>query len=544
MEKKQPELQLYFKLPNPGLRAYFQHTVSGNQDDYRPPFWKGKSREEVLSMWQKVFDTLGVKEKHPTLYEYEMEMKSKVGPMSIQLPLKDRLDSVEAYFTGVEGDPAPIPQEAIDQTIDFFGKIKGIRLKSKPNVAKDMRLSTNSGNPWFTKRRRVIEECLKSTISVEDGVVWMNVDGKRYQCAAILGWRGQEGGIHDDDVKQRVIWMMSVLLNLYELQFYQPAITAVQQHKLIPAYVSMECVDEEVTKLFDTKGADDVVICTDFSKFDQHFNQAMQDAALSIERSLATNDADTQWWMDNIYPAKFNLPIICSEDIAYYGHHGMGSGSGGTNFDECMAHKALQFDACNKAKTTLNPHSMAYGDDGVLSAPGLTVEDVIQAYTSHGMEMNPDKQYVSKHDCVVLRRWHSTNYRQNGIMVGVYSTFRALGRLLAQERFYDPEEWGPRQVILRAWSILENCKYSPYFEQFVDFVIGGDKYSLGLGITGFMQDITKIARKSIDQLPDFLGYTKTNMVGDPVKGIQDWRIYKYLMSKGGIRNDSRKNLQV
>lgn len=529
MEKKQPELSLYFKLPNPGLRAYFQRTVVGNQDDYRPPFWKGKSREEVLAAWQQVFDTLGVKEKHPSLYAYEMEMKGKVGPMSIQLPLEERLDSIEAYFKGVEGNHDPIPQEAIDATIRFFGKAKGIRLRSKTNTAANMRLSTNSGNPWFTRRRRVIEECIQSSIIMDaDGVVWGVIDGKRYQLCAILGWRGQEGGIHDDDVKQRVIWMMSVLLNLYELQFYQPAVEAMQKNSLIPAYVSMDAVDQSVTKLFDTKGADDDVICTDFSKFDQHFNSVMQEASKSILMGLATMDSDMEWWFDNIYPAKFSIPIICSEQVAYYGSHGMGSGSGGTNFDECMAHKALQFDACQKAGTVLNPHSMAYGDDGILTAPGLSVDQVIQAYESHGMEMNPEKQYVSKHDCVVLRRWHSDNFRdENGIMVGVYSTFRALGRLLAQERFYDPEEWGPNQVTLRAWSILENCNHSPYFEQFVQFCMKGDRYRLGLDLPGFMSNITKIAEESIEQLPDFLGYTKTQQK-DSTGGIKGWRIYKYL----------------
>lgn len=535
MEKKQPDLSNFFKLPNPGLRAYFQRTDQGNQDDYRPPFWKGQSREEVLARWQKVFDGLGVKEKWPSLYDYEMEMKAKVGPMSLQLPLKDRLESIEAYFTGVEGKHDPIPQEAIDATISFFGGAKGIRLRSLKNTANKMRLSTNSGNPWFTKRRRVIDEAISSQIICENGKWYGLLGDERFELAAILGWRGQEGGIHEDDVKQRVIWMMSVLLNIHELSFYQPAIEAIQKRRLIPAYVSMDEVDRRVTALFDTKGASDVVICTDFSKFDQHFNREMQDAALKVLQGLA--GSGTEEWFNTVYPAKFNIPLICSENLMYEGFHGMGSGSGGTNFDECMAHKALQFDACQRLGTHLNPNSMAYGDDGVLSAPNLKVEDVIRAYTSHGMEMNLEKQYVSTQDCVVLRRWHHINYRIGGTMVGVYPTFRALGRLLAQERFYDPEEWGPEQVTLRAWSILENCNYSPYFEEFVQFVMKGDKYRLGLDLPGFMDHLESIVKRSIDKLPDFLGYTKTmqkssqEMVsGYSAKGIKSWRIYKYLKS--------------
>jgi hypothetical protein len=247
----------------------------------------------------------------------------------------------------------------------------------------------------------------------------------------------------------------------------------------------MDRVDQEVTALFDTKGSDDVVVCTDFTKFDQHFNQHLQDAAKQVIASLLTNDPNQSKyakdaWLARVFPIKFNIPLMCSENLMYKGQHGMGSGSGGTNFDECMAHKCLQFEAAQDAHQVLNPHSMAYGDDGILTYPGITAEQVIQTYTRHGQEMNATKQYVSKHDCVVLRRWHGDNYRVNGTMVGVYSTFRALGRLLAQERFYDPDKWNPGLVTLRALSILENCKWSPVFHEFIDFVMTGDKYRLGL----------------------------------------------------------------
>jgi len=529
LEKKQPDLAQFFELPNPGLRAYFQRTVAGNPDDYRPPFWKGKPRSTVLAEWQKVIDRLGVKESWPSLYEFEMDMKSKVGPMSIQLPLKSRIESIEAYYKDYGGQS--LNEEAIRDTINFFREAKGIRLRSLANTANKMRLSTNSGNPWFAKRRRFIQDAIDSSVRFEGNQMYALVHGKEYRLAAILGWRGQEGGIQDDDVKQRVIWMMSLLLNLRELAFYQPAIEAMQRHELIPAYVSMECVDRRVTQLFDTKGADDVVICTDFSKFDQHFGKCMQDAALKIEQGLASPSGDLHEWFETIYPIKFNLPLICSEDLMFEGAHGMGSGSGGTNFDESLAHKALQFEAARSIGSELNPNSMAYGDDGILTAPGLTVDNVIQAYTSHGQEMNPDKQYVSKQDCVVLRRWHHVNYRQNGIMVGVYSTFRALGRLLAQERFYDPEEWGPEAVTLRAWSILENCNQSPYFEEFVRFCMQGDKFRLGLDLKGFMASVEKQAMRLSEQIPDFLGYTKTLQTQDARDvGIKSWRIYKYLSS--------------
>lgn len=88
----------------------------------------------------------------------------------------------------------------------------------------------------------------------------------------------------------------------------------------------------------------------------------------------------------------------------YYGPHGMGSGSGGTNFDECLAHTALQYYAAQSFGAELNPHSMAYGDDGVLTFPGISPEYVSKIYASVGQEANTSKFHASQDDAIVLRR--------------------------------------------------------------------------------------------------------------------------------------------
>jgi len=527
MQKEKPSIEAYFKMPNPGLRAYFKHNVDGQPDDYRPPFWNKMDRSKVLGIWQRKLDAMRIESKFPDLYKFEMDMKDKVGPMSIQLPLQDRIEDIENYFTMVKLDSEPLSDASIAATIKYFSSAGGIRLRSLTKTMEKMKKSTNSGSCYFTKRRNVVDATLDSYIR---GMTGIYPDGD-YSMCAVLGWRGQEGGIEDDDVKQRVVWMMPFLLNLYELQFYQPAIEAMQKNSKIPAYVSMDAVDQEVTALFDTKGNNDLVICTDFSKFDQHFNVDMQNAAYRVIEKLMSPSSESQIWLKDIFDLKYHLPIICSEDVMFTGSHGMGSGSGGTNFDECMAHKCLQFESALDNNAKLNPHSMAYGDDGILTYPGITVDSVVQTYTRHGQEMNATKQYASKHDCVVLRRWHGTDYRVNGTMVGVYSTFRALGRLLAQERFYDPEKWSKELVTLRALSILENCKWSPYFHEFIEFVITGDKYRLGLNIPDFFSSLERRAKEAEREFTDFLGYTKSLQDNDPSSGINNWEVVKYLKSR-------------
>jgi hypothetical protein len=349
--------------------------------------------------------------------------------------------------------------------------------------------------------------------------------------AAVLGWRGQEGGPTDEDVKQRVVWMFPFGVNISELQFYQPAIEQAQKFDLVPAWVSMEAVDRRITKLFDTKGTRDLIVCTDFSKFDQHFNADMQQCAKNIISSMLNNTSASRTWLEQTFPAKYMMPLAYDYGKLRFGKHGMGSGSGGTNFDETLVHRALQYEAAQSHNAKLNPNSQCLGDDGILSYPGITAEDVMQAYTKHGQEMNLDKQYTSTHDCTYLRRWHDADYREGDVCVGVYATYRALGRLCEQERFYDPEVWGPKMVALRQLSIIENCKYHPLREEFAEYCMKGDKYRLGIDIPGFLDNIEHYAKESIDLMPDFLGYTRSLQRDESSTGINDWWIVKFLKSK-------------
>lgn len=526
--KKVTKLDLsdYFAQPNPGLLAYFSHVEAGSTEDIRPPFWKGKSRQEVLDAWTERFDSLDVDHLMPGLKAFEFEMRGKVGPLSIMKPLVERIPKIEEYYEDVLLPSVPIADEAIMAFCRTVRPVK-VQLMSEKNTVARMRLSTNSGAPYFTKRRRVVAGNLLDYQSVPEVTLSL---------PAVLGWRGQEGGPEPEDVKQRIVWMFPFNTNVQELMAYNPLISAWQHYNINSAYISQRAVEEKITRLFDTKG-DEYVVVTDFSGFDQHFNLDLQSAARQIIRYQLANSGHDVWnpeqWLEQVFPVKYEIPLVCSPKLMYSGKHGMGSGSGGTNFDECCAHGAMQHEVAILHGKRLNPYSNAYGDDGYLSYEGIDVDDVISAYSSHGQVMNPSKQSVDKHSAVYLRRYFHDSYRgKDGIMLGVYSTFRALGRLLGQERYIPFEEDSgdyARYVELRAYSILENCAQSPIFHEFVDFVISGDKYRLGLDLSGFLDSLTSQVRKYTEIDPDLLGYTKT--LQNAGKGIENWEIIKYLKSK-------------
>lgn len=528
----------YFNLPNPSLKSYFGLVRDGQSEVFTGTF-DGISKDEsfpkiakhvkkLQQEWDR--ELVSIKDTWPSLYKFEEDLRAKVGPMSHRFAYRYQVDNIKAYYDGILLPSKPVSQSAIAAVVGEWSKVRGLHIRGQERTNDLMRKSTSSGNPYYKKRRLVADKTVPVEISLHNNTIHMNQKGVDWLATAILGWRGQEGGPKYDDTKQRVVWMFPYGVNVAELQVYQPLIEAAQKFNLVPAWVSMDAVDVAITKLFDTKGKRDLIVCTDFTAFDQHVNGDLQECAKTILASVLDHDSESVSWIKQVFPVKYCIPLCTAEGVFWTGQHGMASGSGGTNADETLLHRALQYEAAQLAGSRLNPNSQCLGDDGILSYPGITVEDVTRAYTQHGLDMNLSKQYASEQDCTYLRRWHHTDYRVNDICVGVYSTHRALGRLVYQERYYDPEEWGPKMVALRQLSIIENCKNHPCKERFAEFCMKRDKYELGLKIPGFLDNIDAEAKKAIDHMPDFLGYTKSQQKAAD-KGLSEWWIVKYLKSK-------------
>lgn len=519
-----------FDVSNQDLRTYFGRVVKGQPNVYDTPFAKGESTSLLMKRWMDVLKSID--RTWPSLWSYEVDLANKVGPMSVMLPLKQRLKDIDSYYDGVLLPSSPIAHSAVAAVVGEWSKLRGLEVRQQARTVELMKKSTNSGSPYFKKRREMISLTVPCSVSIYRNEVNQLLSAQQWKAAAILGWRGQEGGPSKQDVKQRVVWMFPFAVNIRELQVYQPIIEAAQKFNVVPAWVSMDEVDRAITRMFDTKRESDLVVCTDFSKFDQHFNADLSNAASEIISSLLSPGRDSSEWLEEVFPIKYMIPLAYDWNTVRFGKHGMGSGSGGTNCDETLTHRALQYEAAQRHGAKLNPYSQCLGDDGVLTYPGITVDDVVDAYTSHGLEMNPDKQYASTQDCIYLRRWHHKDYRVDGVCAGVYSTCRALGRLRYLERYQDPKWWGPKAVALRQLSILENVKYHPMKEEFVEFCMKRDKYRLGVDIPDFLANIRVEAEKVIEHMPDFLGYTRTlQSEGDPAGGIENWWIVKYLKSK-------------
>lgn len=513
----------YFIWPNRNLKSYLVRQRYGNDEIYETPFYRGLELGEVIDGWLETL-TPGLA-KWPTLLDFEMEMRAKAGPMSVQKPLSERMDDILAYYKLSDGTNQ-LPQEVITQLLYRWARVRGLTMRSQIKTIANMKMSTNSGSPAFTKRNRVIDRLLPFDIKYLGDSDWLLTTPEgRWALCAVLGWRGQEGGPLPGDVKQRVLWMFSMAANIRELQVYQPLIEGMQKTGIISSWLGNEAVDRRITALFDTKRPQDLIVCTDFSKFDQHINPGCQASALEILRGLFQHDVEFDDWCDTIYPIKYGIPMCYDVGKFILGYHGMGSGSGGTNADETLFHSGLQLAAAMSVGEVLNPNSMCLGDDGLLSYPNIKIEDVVDQYTQYGQEMNVSKQYASNVDCTYLRRWHHTDYRINNVCVGVYPTVRALTHLRMMERFVDPDKWGVKAVAMRNLSVINNCEYHPLGEEFVEYCMKGDKYRLGLDIPGFLDNLDAEYQKAKANEALYISYSA--QFGDP-RPPSEWWVVKTL----------------
>ncbi|AKN50617.1 RNA dependent RNA polymerase [Picobirnavirus Equ4] len=499
------------------LSQFLKRQLKPYRHDITTPL--GDHHPEMLSEVKDMLSAIEVK--YPSLYAYEMEMASKVGPLSARKSLKDRMPDILEYYKGIDAAQEPIEPEAIEATSKFFN-IHNLHLYSPEQAYANMPHQTNSGYPNWTKRYKAYE--LEFPISLSDnGTIRSNGEIVN-DYPAILGWRGQEGGPSLDDTKQRCLFMFPFTYNVLEAQFYQPFTIAAQVNGTVPPWNGRHEVDVGVTRLF--RSTKDPIMCTDFSGYDQHFGKSVQDATRTLIASTLRDDEYSRLWLNYIFPIKYNIPLMISTRRTLTGSHGLGSGSSGTSGDGTIGHKILQFEAALRNGANLNPNSMVLGDDGIITFKGISAKKVMYSYTNHGMRMNSDKQSISDEYVIFLRRWHSKRYRSaSGLNVGVYPVTRAIGRLMHVERPTD--KWTREDHIMRTLSICENFKYHPLRSEVLRYIIQKDKFRLGLDIPGFIEGLKY---KSTSDVLQYLNYNQQLEYASSHTGITSWWCIKELIS--------------
>lgn len=466
-------------------------TVEGSDKVIVTPLGKNNDPEALLSGWDNIFqDNIG--RMNSALLEIEESNRGKYGPRSIQKPWKERKDSLEAYFHDQGA------RFTVSSNVQLGNKLRPLSIDKAAQLLKN---STNSGLPWYTRKSDI------KTDLIENFKYYLD-----RQDPCVLFTRTQEQG------KTRNVWGYPSADTLNEMRYYAPLLDYQKKLSWRAALNSPDLVDRGITNLINNAMVNGMkLVSIDFSAYDASVGEELQKAAFEYVSSLfQTSYAEELDYISH----RFNTIGIITPDGVWDGSHGVPSGSTFTNEVDSLA----QYTVISNLGTVDESTMQIQGDDGAYAVWADSIEETFKGFERYGLNVNEEKSVISDDYVVYLQKLYHNDYRlENGLIGGIYSTYRALSRLVYQERWSNFDEVdisGEDYYSLRAISILENCKYHPLFKELVKYVVDIDDRDLRFSEIGLRKFIR------MNELSGTVGNI-TNQYGD--KGsIKDFESYKLI----------------
>jgi hypothetical protein len=468
----------------------------GRDDVLLSPLGESTDPDVILKGWDKIFDS-NTSEMNDILLELEANNRSKYGPRSIAVPWEERRQGVLSSFSE--------PEKGVKSIKWRPPEYKRLRPISVGNAIKYIKRQTNAGLPTLEKKGTVLDK-----MDLFSFTIW-NLVEEADRWASVMFTRTQENN------KTRTVWGYPLALVILEMMFYRPILEYQRTLSWRAALRSPEDVDRAITTLIiNALEAKKYIVSIDFSAFDDsikfpiqywvfyiYFNSLFQDGLYTRYRGFITD--------------KFRSIPLVTPDGVYTGFHGIPSGSAFTNEAGSVSQHGI-------AKDYFEPleDEQQQGDDGVYSC--YYPEKLKEHFRQYGLEVNDSKSYVSKEFCVYLQNLYHIDYIDNGIISGIYPTYRALCRIVYQERFNDfskDDISGKDYYAIRTLSILETCKHHPLFRELVRYVWTLDKYNLSFSDQGLVAYV-KMREKQDGKDVKFTEYKR----GDKIQGIREFASYQ------------------
>lgn len=472
--------------------------VLGSNKDYLAAIALSNPPLNLLDQFNAVYNAK-IDQVHPQIVEFDLSNKAKFGSRSQAKPWKDRVEGMNAYYDVSSSTNAP--------NVSFNGS-GNLRPLDVSNAVKLLKSNTNSGLPFYSKKGNVKD----LTVQRFDKLL-----ASKYPC--ILFTRTQELG------KTRNVWGYPIADTLNEMRVYSPLLGL---QRLLPwrsALLGPDAVDQAVSKLMLARKDDELkFLSVDFKAYDSTVNSKCQRLAFDyIKRKFVKS---SHALIDYIFE-RFNTIGIVTPDGIMHGSHGVPSGATFTNEVDSIVQWLFTQDPSVSISDEL---VQIQGDDGAYLVSQKQLDSLKSLFASCGLKMSDDKSLLSDNSLVYLQRLYIADLMKDGFVGGVYSVYRALNRIVHQERYSDFQDYGLSGVdyySIRSISILENCKYHPLFEDLVKFVWERDKYRL------------KFSGKSVHKYSDMLangtgtGGLLYNQFGDNVSGIFSFETVKLLSKLNG-----------
>jgi len=478
------------------LAIHLDGIVRGNSEIYTTPLVKDKSPQSILAGWDRIMKANSHKLVQP-LIDIEIAQRSKFGPRSIAKPWKDRKESLLEYFGNHSNEATPF-EIIIPNNV-------GLRPLTADKAVAYLKNNTNSGLPFYVRKNRVkprIANDLEKLLKRQD--------------PCILFTRTQESD------KTRDVWGYPIADTTLETMYYQPLLAYQRKLSWRSAIRGPMEVDKWVTQIIDFSRSNDLVIISiDFSGYDKSVSPKLSNSAFNYIKRLYQSKYHND--LDYIKDRFVSIGIVTPDGVMR-GQHGVPSGSTFTNEVDSI----VQYLVALSSGCTFDGAFQIQGDDGLYCVKAEDVDKLVKAFEQAGLKVNVQKSFIDKNYCVYLQCFYSNEYRgKDGIIGGIYPTYRALNRLIYQERWSDFEDFGllgKDYYSIRAISILENVKHHPLFEDFVKYVVSLDKYSLEFNQESISKYANLLANGS------GTGGVIYNQYGDDVRGIKAFKSVEIINS--------------
>lgn len=472
---------------------HLKRTIDGNPEVHLTPLAKSCDPIEFLVDWDIIFNKEENKAKmNSTLLDLELSNRSKFGPRSIAVPWAERSASLKQSFLNQDDNHVP----------KFFDLPGGSNLNaaSIDYASEKVKNTTSAGFPFLCKKKKAKRDLLEKFDYYLD---------REDPC--VLYTRTSE------KKKTRNVWGYPFADTLWELVFYLPLLIQQKEKKYRAALVSPDCVAKRMTELIlKARSSSRIIYSVDFTAFDTSVKyQYIIKAFEYFERCFAPQFASL---IRQVGERFYTIGIVTPSGVLA-GKHGVPSGSTFTNEVDSVVQIgiALTNDFINENDCQVQ------GDDGVYILPKECIRRFEESFNYAGLNLNVEKSNVSTEYASYCQNLYHIDYMVDGFIGGIYPTYRAICRILFQERFVNFKKAGisgKDYYGIRCLSILENCKHHPLFEELVRFVLEREKFSLDIsedGLTTYCK-AKELTAESVSNL--------NHQYGSNVLGIREYAAYK------------------
>jgi len=473
------------------LSLHLDRTLSGSKTVIVAPIAETLSPDNILKGWDNI---VAAKKEvlNKNLHALEVLNRSKFGPRSIAIPWIERRPGVVEYF----GDSP----SNLSYKLELLrtGPDPRLRPLSINNAIKLLKNNTNSGLPYYRRKGLVKDDYSENNNSLLN---------REDPC--IMFTRTQEAK------KTRPVWGYPMADTIEEMCFYAPLLDHQKKLKWRAALNGPEAVDQAIIDLISSQASDEKLVSIDFSAYDTSVKSELQKFSFDYIKMLFQNPTYPR--IDKI-ASRFNTIGLITPDGVMSGEHGVPSGSTFTNEVDSIAQYL-----CAKSIGISDDKLNIQGDDGAYCVKDP--DRLKETFRSFGLNVNDEKSYISDDYIIYLQGLYDKFYINQGVVGGIYPTYRALNRIVYPERFDDfsvDKISGSDYFSIRTIAILENCKHHPLFESLVEYIYKLDKYNLvytGKGLNKYIERIIKSKGSG-----DFL----VNQYSDNLTGINNFETVKLL----------------